>query len=85
MTKVSARLPKLRIIAVDRLRGPDHMAMRTVVTGAPLRDVALDQLLVESCRRSTIGPLPSVSRRPSIVCAGTTPAKVPVTNASSAP
>jgi len=29
---VSDRLPKLRIIAVERFRGPDHMAMR-VVTG----------------------------------------------------
>ena len=31
-------LPKLRIIAVDRLRGPDHMAMRMVTPAtAPLR------------------------------------------------
>jgi hypothetical protein len=25
---VSGRLPKARIMAVERLRGPDHMAMR---------------------------------------------------------
>ena len=36
-------------------------------------------------RRSVIGPRPSVSIRPSTTRAGTTPAKVPVTNASLAP
>src|SRR6185437_14755299 len=38
------------------------------------------------CRRSTTGPRPPLPmRRPSISLAGTTPAKVPVTKASSAP
>jgi hypothetical protein len=31
---VSARAPKERIIAVEMLRGPDHMAIR-IVTGWP--------------------------------------------------
>jgi hypothetical protein len=29
MTVVSARLPQARIIAVEMLRGPDHIAIRT--------------------------------------------------------
>jgi hypothetical protein len=33
---VSPRLPKLRIIAVERFRGPDHMAMRRVTGAAPI-------------------------------------------------
>ena len=32
MTQVSARFPQARINAVDRLRGPDHIAMRMPVT-----------------------------------------------------
>ena len=53
---MSARLPKLRIIAVDRLRGPDHMAMRTVTDAAARATSRLDALGVECCSRSTIGP-----------------------------
>ena len=65
---MSARLPKLRIIAVERLRGPDHMAMRTVtVTGRCLRPRTsrLDPRLVEPLqpldhRPAAVGQLPPV-------------------------
>ena len=78
------RLPKLRIIAVERFRGPDHMAMRMVTADAgPLRRAR------RARRRVSAGAPPSgrgkSACRPSISRTGTMPAKVPVTNASSAP
>ena len=36
-TEQSARFSKLRISAVERLRGPDHIAIRTVIAATPGR------------------------------------------------
>ena len=74
-----------RIIAVEMLRGPDHMAIRklTVRSHKCFFD---DEFGVEPLRFSTIGPRsPLPKTRPSTDLTGATPAKVPVTNASSAP
>ena len=86
---MSGRFSQARIIAVEMLRGPDHIATRTVtgtVTGRPCPATsAATCSAYKPWSRSTTGPrLPVPMVRPSTVRTGTSPAKVPVTNASCA-
>ena len=87
--RVSGRFSHARIIAVEMLRGPLHTATRTTPSGSRRRCARRRRRppgrRTARCRRSTTGPrrpLPMV--RPSTVRTGTTPANVPVTNASRA-
>ncbi len=69
MTAQSARLPNARIIAVEMLRGPDHMAMRTggssvgVTYPASPRFLGLQRLVERAQRACVIGPEASAGSR----------------------
>ena len=91
-----AAVPKERIIAVEMLRGPDHMAMRTAAARAlisALRSLPRPPAPCTAARsRRVIGPEASSAfarhspiGRPSIRATGVRPANVPVVKASSAP
>ena len=92
-TTVSGRFSHERISAVEMLRGPDQTASRTGRTGSVMRRPGADRAATSRatrsayscCSRATTGPrVPSPIRRPSTSRTGTTPANVPVQNASDA-